>query len=118
MSWITYKNQRGNGDYKVNDALFEKLCKESKASDYYIAVKSEESGFGITTSVTICSREFFDHFGYLLDVTPNITHLLPEWISGELQEAVLESSKSKEETLKELLRLGFSTSSAFQEMCE
>lgn len=110
ISWIAYKK----GPNAYEQEVFETLCKNSEAKDYYVDVYADGPR---SVAVTICPGEIFHHFKYLHDETPMIEHLLPEWIAGELQEAVLESTRSVDETIRELLKRGFLMSTEFSNLC-
>jgi hypothetical protein len=120
MNWLDYYNQSGKTHYTISSARFAQLSAESKASDYYVSVRNEAGmdGDDDVVSVAICPKQIYDVHHLLMDQTPSIDHLLPDWIGGELQEAILESSKSVEETKDELLSRGFIMTPEFDQFLD
>jgi hypothetical protein len=116
MNWLTYYNQVGNTHYTISNTRFAQLCAESIASDYYVSVRTDT--YPGSVSVTICPRQIYDTLHHLMDQTPSIAHLLPDWICGELEEATLESSKSVDETKTELLSRGFIMTPEFDQFID
>lgn len=115
------KEDFGNKKFIYDPDNFEKLCRESKASDYY-AHAMEDKHFGVV-AVAVCPVVFFDKYGYLLDLTPDIYHLLPPSLRGEMMDAIYEGGKSTVEynahTMKDELALrGFIFSDKFSACAE
>lgn len=85
---------RHDDDANKAQKLWDKLNKESKAPDFYVHVSAAPSLSDATKSyiqVVIVPKRWWDGKHHLLDVTPEIRHLLPDYVRGELQEAVLEA---------------------------
>ena len=81
-----------DGVYKIyggeeSENLWNQLCRESKASDFYVYVYTEPPDDKIY--VMICPRLWFQKKGYCLNVTPEIYHLWPSCISGEYRESIM-----------------------------
>lgn len=98
-------------DYQGVKHVFEKLCRESKAADYYVHVRTLSNAY---TTVEICAREFFDEHGHVMDWEPDIPHLLPNWI--RISDQGFESTRTVEETTHELKGRGFIFAPAFQNL--
>jgi hypothetical protein len=106
----SWSNQNSFDDTET----FEQLCQESKASDYYFHVAQNRNYQNRNYAmISIVPKLFFDTFGYMMDRTPMLDHLLPDGYGGELTDSVFESKDSQEVTRQEMLSRGFLQNDAF-----
>lgn len=93
--------------------VYEKLCKQSKASDFYFSVQKDED---LELCVYITPVSYFDEKNVQFDQSLMIEHLLPEDFYEEMEGCyAVDRDCSLEEIEEELTDLGFCKSDEFDE---
>ena len=112
LNWLNESVLYPEGDdEEKEEADFDQLCLESKASDFYVHVCPCPNK--IDTYIVVCPKIYYDKHGHMLDRTPRIKQLLPNIAYGEAREGVLCCSGKEHpvETVRaNLITLGFQTS--------
>src|SRR5271165_7206454 len=97
--------------YGDHDA-YDELCQNAQSSDFYFSVFDSDG----TTMISIVPKAFFDKEDCIWDQSMNLDHLLPKDF-GEEMECVWGTERSVEDTIKELLHLGFVANNKLDDIC-
>lgn len=127
-NWLNENIVHQLGDDDEDEAKAEcrwkELNAESIPSDFYVHVQVNDSSLRghRFIHVTICPVVYFEKHKHLLDVTPDIPHLLPAYFRGEVEEAVLSAGRESadrnvESVTRDLTDRGFVLNEAFSRHC-